>query len=62
MKLSSFFADRASNFWSRKFVNLWNIILGAFDDDGDYGGDDADDNYDGDANCAYNQDYECWEN
>ena len=29
------------------------------DDDGEYAGDDADDNYDGDANCDYNQDYEC---
>ena len=43
-----------------------NIILGAVDDDGDYAGDDDDDNYDaddnwinGDANCDYDQDYEC---
>ena len=33
-----------------------NIILGAVDDCDDYAGDD---NYNGDANCDYDQDYEC---
>ena len=28
----------------------------------DYAGDGADDNYDADANCDYDQDYECWVN
>ena len=52
----------------KQLLHVPNIILGAFDDDGDYAGDDddgdyagddADDNYDGDANCDYDQDYEC---
>ena len=46
-------------------MRLCNCSLRRFDDDGDYVGDDADDNYDaaddddGDANCDYDQDYEC---
>ena len=36
-----------------------NIIHNAVADDGDYAGDDAEVNYDGDANCDYNQVYEC---
>ena len=49
----------------KQLLHVPNIILGAVDDDGDYAGDDdddnydADDNYDGDANCDYDQDYEC---
>ena len=49
----------------KQLLHVQNIILGAVDDDGDYAGDDdddnydADDNYDGDANCDYDQDYEC---
>ena len=60
-----FFADRASNFvlenlsTLKQLLHVPNIILGAVDDDGDYAGDGADDNYDADANCDYDQDYEC---
>ena len=49
----------------KQLLHVQNIILGAVDDDGDYAGDGADDNYDavdiydGDANCDYDQDYEC---
>ena len=49
----------------KQLLNVQNIILGAVDDDGDYAGDgaddnyDDDDNYDADANCDYDQDYEC---
>ena len=43
----------------KQLPHVQNIILGAVDDDGVYAGDDADDNYDGDANCDYDQDYEC---
>ena len=32
---------------------------GGDNDGGDNDGNDADDNDDGDANCDYNQDYEC---
>ena len=42
---SSFFAYRASNFV------LENLST--------YAGDDADGNYDGDANCDYDRGYEC---
>ena len=42
----------------KQLLHVQNIILGAVDDDGDYAGDDGDDNYDGDANCIYDQDYE----
>ena len=41
----------------KQLIHAPNIILVAVDDDGDYACDDADDNYDGDANCDY--DYEC---
>ena len=43
----------------KQLLHVQNIILGAVDDDGDYAGDDADDNYDaddiydGDANCDF---------
>ena len=43
----------------KQLLHVPNIILGAVDDDGDYAGDGADDNYDADANCDYDQDYEC---
>ena len=50
----------------KQLLHVQNIIHGAVDDDGDYAGDDddednydADDNYDGDANCDYDQAYEC---
>ena len=43
----------------KQLPHVQNIILGAVDDGGVYAGDDADDNYDGDANCDYDQDYEC---
>ena len=43
---SSFFANRTSNFVAENLSSF-----------GNYAGDDADDNYDGDANCDY--DYEC---
>ena len=49
----------------QQLLHVQNIILGAVDDDGDYAGDgaadnyDADDNHDADANCDYDQDYEC---
>ena len=43
----------------KQLLHVQNIILGAVDDDGDYAGDGADDNYDADANCDYDQDYEC---
>ena len=33
--------------------------LGGTNNDGDYGGDDGDHNYDGGANYDYDQDYEC---
>ena len=36
----------------KQLLHVQNIILGAVDDDGDYAGDDADDNYDGDDNCG----------
>ena len=48
----------------KQLLHVQNIILGVVDDDGDYAGDDADDNYDandnydGDANCDDDQDYE----
>ena len=42
----------------KQLPHVQNIILGAVDDDGVYAGDDADDNYDGDANWEYDQDYE----
>ena len=42
----------------KQILHDQNIILSAIDDDGDYAGDDADDNYDGDANCDYDQGYE----
>ena len=35
----------------KQLLHVQNIILGAVDDDGDYAGDGADDNYDADANC-----------
>ena len=63
--LCSFFANWASNFVLKNLSTYEiappypNIILGAIDDDGDYAGDGADDNYDADANCDYDQDYEC---
>ena len=34
-------------FCLRKFIHVPNIILGAVDNDGDYDGDEGDDNYDG---------------
>ena len=44
----------------KQLLHVLNIILGAVDDDDDYAGDDADDNYDaiidGDANCDCDQD------
>ena len=43
----------------KQLLHVPNIILGVVDDDGAYAVDDADDNYDSDANCDYNQDYEC---
>ena len=33
----------------KQLLHVQNIILSAVDDDGDYAGDDADDNYDADA-------------
>ena len=42
----------------KQLLHVPNISLSAIDDDGDYAGDDADDN-DGDANCDYEQGYEC---
>ena len=41
----------------KQLLQVPNIIVGAVDDDGDYAGDDAYDNFD--ANCDYNKDYEC---
>ena len=41
----------------KQLLHVPNIILSAIDDDGEYAGDDADDNYDGDTNCDYNQSY-----
>ena len=35
----------------KQLLHVPNIILGAVGDDGDYAGDNADDNYNGDANC-----------
>ena len=43
----------------KQLPHVQNIILGAVDDDCVYAGDDDDDNYDGNANCDYDQDYEC---
>ena len=43
----------------KQLLHVQNIILGAVNDDSDYAGDDGDDNYDGDANCDYDQGYEC---
>ena len=43
----------------KQLLHVPNIILVAVDDDGDYAADDADDDYDGDANCDNDQDYEC---
>ena len=37
----------------KQLLHVPNIIHGAVDDDGDYAGDDADDN------CDYDQGYEC---
>ena len=42
----------------KQLLHFPNIILTAIYDDGDDAGDDADDN-DGDANCDYDQGYEC---
>ena len=56
MKVPSyFFANRTSNFVLKNLSTYEiappcpNIILGAVYDDGNYAGDDADYNYDGDA-------------
>ena len=43
---------------------LWGVSLTCWElwctnDDGDYGGDDGDHNYDGGANYDYDQDYDC---
>ena len=43
----------------KQLLHVPNIILSDVDDDGNYAGDDADDNCDSDANCDYDQDYEC---
>ena len=43
----------------KQLLHVPNVILGDVGDDGDYAGDDADDNYDGDADCDCNQGYEC---
>ena len=43
----------------KQLLHVQNIILGAVDDDGDYAGDGADNNYDADANCDYDQDQVC---
>ena len=40
-------------------LHVPNIILGAVDNDCDFAGDDANVNYDGDANRDYDQDHEC---
>ena len=47
------------NSFIHSFIHVPNIILGTVNDDGDHDGDVGDDNYDGDANCHYDQDYEC---
>ena len=46
----------------KQLLHVPNIILSAIDDDCEYAGDDADDNYDGDTNYDSDQDYECWVN
>ena len=60
---SSFFANRASNFVLEN-LSTYEIAppcpkYHPVDDDGDYAGDDDDNNFDIDANCDYDQDYEC---
>ena len=65
MVQNTFLLRLLQTFFLKQLLRVPNIILGAVDDDGDYAGDDddnnydADDNYDGDANCDYDQDYEC---
>ena len=41
----------------KQLLHVPNIILTVIDDDGDYASDNADDNYDGDTNCDYDQGY-----